>query len=758
MNVLNTADWLIILVPILALSWFAIRSTKYARGVVDYLASGRVAGRYVLCVGDLAAGLSIISYVSNCELRYQSGWAIDFWGQITTPLGLILSLTGFYTFRWRETRCLSMGQFLELRYGSKFFRVFCATLRTIAEMITNAIGPAVATNFFIFYLQLPHKVTIWGMTLPCYTIIVVLCLFLATLFILPAGRITLLLTDSFQALMSYPIFVVIIGYAILNFSWYDEVIPVMANRVRGQSFLDPYNISQLRDFNIFATIVTMISGVLNRGSWCGNDTTGSARTPHEQKMAGVLGTWRNGFAYYTSMTAALVTITFTTSPAFFRQNRFGITSSQLREQVSSQVLEQAVDNAAKREEVMARLKEIPDAITADYITSPNSQKRNMDTPYFSVVRATLGDTPEGRFQFQKYRALYNQMLMPSIFSRLFPHVILGLFALLMIMLLISTDDSRIFNASSTLVQDVILPLFKGHLSAKKHILLLRLTTIGVSVFFLIVSLFFAQLDYINMFTTIMCAIWLGGAGPVFIFGIYSRFGNLVGAWISVISGGGLSLLGLICQRNWALHIYPYLERNGLVEPLNTFLADISRPFEPWISWRMDAVKFPINSYEIYFLSMAISLIGYIAGSYLTYKPYDLDRLLHRGKYADKDSITQYHEPFSICGIFRKIIGITPDYTKGDRIIAYSVFIYSFVYGLVICFFAVFIWNSFQRWPLKGWAINYFITYLLIPIFTGMVSTVWFLWGGIRDLRRLFIDLTKRVENPEDNGQILEHKD
>ena len=43
----------------------------------------------------------------------------------------------------------------------------------------------------------------------------------------------------------------------------------------------------------------------------------------------------------------------------------------------------------------------------------------------------------------------------------------------MIMLLISTDDSRIFNASSTLMQDVILPLFKGHLPQELHLLLHR---------------------------------------------------------------------------------------------------------------------------------------------------------------------------------------------------------------------------------------------------------------------------------------------
>ena len=146
-------DWCIVIVPIILLIWMAVFSRKYARGVVDYLAAGRIAGRYVLSIGNLATGLSVITLIAGCEAHYQVGYSYSFWGAITAPVGIFFALTGYCTYRWRQTRCLSFGQFLELRYGSKFFRVFCATLRTISEMITNAISPAVATNFFIYYLN-----------------------------------------------------------------------------------------------------------------------------------------------------------------------------------------------------------------------------------------------------------------------------------------------------------------------------------------------------------------------------------------------------------------------------------------------------------------------------------------------------------------------------------------------------------------------------------------------------------------------------
>ena len=746
-------DWCITIIPMAALIWMAFYSRRYARGVVDYLAAGRIAGRYVISVGDLTAGLSVITLVAGCEQNYQTGFAVGFWGAVTAPVGVFIALTGYCMYRWRETRCLSMGQFLEMRYGSKFFRVFCATLRTIAEMVTNAIGPAIATNFFIYYLGLPHKIMICGVNLPCYAIIVALCLILALMFILPGGRISLLITDCVQGLLCYPVFVVIVGYIILNFSWTYDIAPVMWNRVPGQSFMNPYDVSELRDFNIFALIVSLCGSVLNRAGWIGNDTSGAAKTPHEQKMAGVLGSWRNGFSWMMILLLAIVVIVFMTSPHFVGKNRFDTNSTEIRQELSAKVLEEAIPNdEALRAKIIAKVKEVPSRVTQEYIDSPNSQQKNLDTPYFDTVRQELGDTPEGRYQFQKFRSLYQQMMMPTVVAKIFPVGMLGLFCLLMVMLLISTDDSRIFNASSTLMQDVILPMFKGHLPQAKHLLYLRLMTIGVAVFFLIVSLFFAQLDYINMFTTIMCSLWLGGAGPIMVFGLYSRFGNLTGAWCAIIFGSGTSLAGLILQRTWALTVYPFLEKMGWVEGLNNFLVTVSSPFNPWIEWSMDPVKFPINSFEIYFISMILSVGGYVIGSYLTYKPYDLDKLLHRGKYADGPEPVK--EKWTLRNIFSKIIGITPEYTRGDRIIAYSVFFYSVVYSVGIIFFGIVIWNAIWPWPHSWWTVKFFITTLLIPGIVGVISTVWFMIGGSIDAIQLFRDLKKRVEDPNDNGQIL----
>ena len=104
-------------------------------------------------------------------------------------------------------------------------------------------------------------------------------------------------------------------------------------------------------------------------------------------------------------------------------------------------------------------------------------------------------------------------------------------------------------------------------------------------------------------------------------------------------------------------------------------------------------------------------------------------------------------------VFSKLIGITPEYTKSDRVIAWSVFIYSFIYKFALAFILVIIWNSVTPWPIEWWGHYFFITTLLIPGIVAFISTFWFGIGGAIDMFRLFRDLEKRTVDPLDNGTV-----
>ena len=51
---MSLIDWLILIIPTAFVMYMGVYSRKYIRDVSDYLAAGRVAGRYVLSLGDEA--------------------------------------------------------------------------------------------------------------------------------------------------------------------------------------------------------------------------------------------------------------------------------------------------------------------------------------------------------------------------------------------------------------------------------------------------------------------------------------------------------------------------------------------------------------------------------------------------------------------------------------------------------------------------------------------------------------------------------
>ncbi|MBP3395027.1 MAG: hypothetical protein J6M38_10950 [Lentisphaeria bacterium] len=164
-------DWAIVIVPMMCVLFLGYYSSRYIRGVADFLAAGRVCGRYVICVADVANALAVVTLVAQVEAYYKTGLGITFWNHILGPLGIVIGLTGFCMYRYRATKALSLGQFLEMRY-SKSLRIFAATLRTFSETLCNMIVPAISARFFIYLLDLPHKVNILGCPVSTFGLII----------------------------------------------------------------------------------------------------------------------------------------------------------------------------------------------------------------------------------------------------------------------------------------------------------------------------------------------------------------------------------------------------------------------------------------------------------------------------------------------------------------------------------------------------------------------------------------------------------
>ena len=119
-------DWIIIGALLAVLCGVLYWCQRYVKSTADFLAAGRCARRYLLTITSGIAGIGAISIVGSFEQSYAAGFTPVWWGFLTGPIGLVIAITGFVYYRLRETRCLTMAQFFEVRY-SRNFRVFSTT-------------------------------------------------------------------------------------------------------------------------------------------------------------------------------------------------------------------------------------------------------------------------------------------------------------------------------------------------------------------------------------------------------------------------------------------------------------------------------------------------------------------------------------------------------------------------------------------------------------------------------------------------------
>jgi len=363
----------------------------------------------------------------------------------------------------------------------------------------------------------------------------------------------------------------------------------------------------------------------------------------------------------------------------------------------------------------------------------------MHHPDFSAGAALVNEELAGIAD----STIRNQVTVPVAVSHFLPIGLLGAFAAVMLFLMISTDTTYLHSWGSILIQDVVLPLRKNPLTPEQHILLLRLSIAGVAVFAFLFSLLFRQNDYIFMFFSITGAIYLGGAGSVIVGGLYWKRGTTSGAWAAMITGAILGGGGLVLQQVW-----PSIAVRGLrYWPESQFLID-------------NQEKFFINGQWMWFYAFVSAIAAYIVVSLLTGKePFNMDRMLHRGAYARKDIV----KPVTIIqerkrkGLINSYLGIDEDFTPGDRWLSYLVF--GWTMALFAIWLVVTLMNVFPsyRWTNKAWADYFWIMGILFPLLVGVITSIWFTWGGVRDLRLLFRRLAVAKRNELDDGRVVNHR-
>ena len=355
----------------------------------------------------------------------------------------------------------------------------------------------------------------------------------------------------------------------------------------------------------------------------------------------------------------------------------------------------------------------------------------MHNPKFSSIAESaqnvISRIPEAQIQ--------EQMRVPIILTHILPTGLLGLVCAVMVAIAISTDDTNLHSWGSIFIQDVVIPLRKKPLPAKQHMMLLRLSVIGVALFAYVFSLLFPLKDYLFMFMQITMTIYVGGAGIAIIGGLYWKRGSIAGAWSSMITGSVLALGGIILQNI----IWPYV-LPGLKEsyPNITFIQHLPE-------------RFPFNGMVMSMIFALSATAVYIVVSFFSKDPhFNLDRMLHRGNYDVKqEHINVEDKP--VRG-WKVLINWGKEFSRTDRFIcsftvSLSLFwVVAFIIGTIV---ALTIGIPDEFWP---WWWFFRLSFILV---LGCVVVVLLLFGGFRDMREMFKVLKTAKRDEHDDGRVVD---
>lgn len=284
-------DWGIVLTVAAIILGGAIASKTLMRSVADFLAAGRTAGRYVLCVSSGIAGLGAITVVGHFEMNYVAGFPMSWWGLSNALFFLVLTAIGWVIYRFRQTRALTLSQFFEMRY-SRRFRIFAGILAFVSGIVNFGIFPSVGSRFFIYFCGLPQSFTLFGLEISTFPVTMIVLLTTALYFVFSGGQIAVMITDFLQGIIVNVIFVILIIYFFVKFDW-SMIGEALAGAPENASLINPFKTSHVKDFNFWYFLIGLFGGAYSALSWQGAQAYNtSAKSAHEAKMGGMLGSWR----------------------------------------------------------------------------------------------------------------------------------------------------------------------------------------------------------------------------------------------------------------------------------------------------------------------------------------------------------------------------------------------------------------------------------------------------------------------------------
>jgi len=635
-------DWLIVFASLSFLILFVRISRKYVQSVADFLSAGRTAGRYMICVSQGMAMLGSVTIAGYWEINYVAGFSLRWWEFTMGVVLLLITVSGWVIYRFRQTRAMTMAQFFEIRY-SRRFRIFAGLLAFISGILNFGIFPAIGGRFFIYFCGLPESFSLFGLDISTFPVVMLSFLSISLYFVFAGGQIAVIITEFLQGIFVNAVFIFLIIFLFMIVSW-DQILEALSAAPTDASLLNPYHTSKVKDFNLEYFLIGMVGVIYGKLSWQGTQAyNSSAKSAHEAKMG----------------------------------------------------------------DVLSNLRDIPKWLV--FVVVPVVAYTIMHHPDFTGEANNLRNILDG----MPSKEIQSQLTVPMVLNQVLPVGFMGALAAVMLLATIGTHNSYMHSWGSIFIQDVIMPFRRKPFSPEQHMKVLRYSIVGVCIFIFFYSLIFPQSVPIFLYFAITAAIFVGGSGAIIIGGLYWKRGTTRAAYSALITGGLISIAGIIIRQN-----------------------------DP---------EFFINEQEFWGIAMALSSLVYIAVSLLGKRSvFDMDKMLHRGKYAITGEVKVVEE-VPVKGW--KMLGMGKEFTRGDKVIYLTAYAWTAVWS--IAFIVGTYFNLTGEVSDASW-MSFWRIFIIVNITASVIILVWFSIGGFRDLKEMLKRLRTMKRDFHDDGFVVKN--
>ena len=214
-------DWAVVAGVLGLFVTMAVLANRLTKSVSDYLVAGRCAGRYMLTMASGMEWIGAINIVAMVEVYYKAGFTGMWWVMLSTPFIVYMCVSGWGVYRYRETRSMTIAQFLETRYGRKV-RLTAGILSWTAGMFNFGFFPLISARLFMSLIGLPATFQLPGLPgleISTFVALAGLMVLLPLGFIVMGGHTSVMVSNFMQGLFTNIAAVIIV--AVLFFTVFD---------------------------------------------------------------------------------------------------------------------------------------------------------------------------------------------------------------------------------------------------------------------------------------------------------------------------------------------------------------------------------------------------------------------------------------------------------------------------------------------------------------------------------------------------------